>query len=377
MGFKPKKVEASEDYVLMRYIVYILFFCAVGFFTSSCADEIVPTNSSIPQSFGKVNELTILADQAMWDGPVGDTTDYYFTGAFPMTPTPEPMLDLRHFNFNQISKSTVFKHYRSYVVLANLSNKESQVTQMVIQDLGEERYRRAMKDPSYSSIVGKNKWAKGQIVIYLFAPTESQLIDVVKAKMPDVVARVYEHDIKQISANTFASGENVIAQNTILEMMQVSSKIPDDFKVAKKSLKDNMIWLRKDVLDKSIENIVVQSIPYHSEKQFEVDSIIALFNRFGSTHIEDNEIQVNDRDLPTYEYVRSEDGKYVKEIRGIWESTKSYMGGPYIACLIKDKDSENLIFAMSFIFAPGETKRNLIQRNDMVLRHLSSKQENN
>ena len=309
----------------------------------------------------------------MWEGAVGDTLDFYYTGAFPITPTPEPMLDLRHFNYYEISKSTVFKHYRSYILLANLGDKESPMTQMIIKDIGEENYRKAMKNPNFNSIVGKNKWAKGQILIYMFAPSESQLIDVIKDKLPDVVERVYEHDLKQIKANTFASGENVIAQNTIMEMMQVSSKIPQDFEIAKKSLSQNMIWLRKDIADESIENIVIRSIPYYSEKQFETDSIIALINAFGSQHIDENEIAVNDRDLPTYEYIRDENTQYMKEIRGIWESTKKFMGGPYIAYLIKDKESDNLTFAMSFIFAPGERKRDLIQRNDIIIRQLNSK----
>jgi hypothetical protein len=353
-----------------------MFFVAI-LLGSSCADDYIAAHSSIPPSFGKVNELTVIADENLWEGFVGDTLDYYYTGAFPITPTPEPMLDLRHFNHYQITKSTVFKQYRSYILLANLGDKESPTTQMIIKDIGEENYRKAMKDPSFNSIVGKNKWAKGQVLIYLFAPTESQLIDVIKEKMPDVVERIYEHDLKQIEANTYASGENVIAQNTIMEMMQVSSKIPDDFEIAKKSLSENMIWLRKDVADKSIENIVIKSIPYKSEKQFETDSIIALINNFGAKHIVENEIQVNDRDLPTYEYVRNEDGRYSKEIRGIWESTKKFMGGSYIAYLIKDNESDNAIFAMSFIFAPGERKRDLIQRNDMIIRQLSSFSEPN
>ena len=109
-----------------KYKYLILFFSIL--FLSSCADDMVRQFDSIPSAFGKVNEVTILADQQMWDGPLGDTMDYYYTGAFPITPTPEPMLDLRHFNHNEISRSTVFKHYRSYIILANLSKKDSEIT---------------------------------------------------------------------------------------------------------------------------------------------------------------------------------------------------------------------------------------------------------
>ncbi len=371
-GLKAQKKETKS----MKLFQYILFVSVLLFTLQSCADDMMSSQYSMPPAFGKVNEVTVLANQQMWDGAVGDTLDFYYTGAFPITPTPEPMLDLRHFNHYEITKSTVFKHYRTYLILANLADRESPMTQMVIQDIGEEKYRKAMKDPSFNSIVGKNKWAKGQILIYMFAPSESQLIDVIRQKLPDVVERIYEHDLKQIKANTYASGEHIIAQNTIMEMMQVSSKIPGDFVIAKKSMRDNMIWLRKDQLDKSIENIVIRSIPYVSEQQFSVDSIIALVEDFGSKHIEDNEIQVNDVDLPTYQYVRDEDNRYIMEIRGIWEAKKKFMGGSYIAYLIKDKNSDQLIFALSFIYAPGEKKRNLIQKSDIIIRQLLTSVDN-
>ena len=356
----------------INYIKILFLSLVFGLTLSSCADEIIQGFDSIPPAFGKVNAVTVLSDQMMWEGPVGDTLDYYYTGAYPITPTPESMLDLRHFNHYEITQSTVFKHYRTYIILANLGDKESPMTKMVIKDIGQEKYRQALKDPTFNTIVGKNKWAKGQILIYLFAPTESQLIDVIRSKISDITSRVYDHDYIQIIGNTFAGGNNVIAQNTLKEMMQVESKIPGDFEIAKKSLADKLIWLRKDVGDKSIENIIVRSIPYTTDKQFETQAIIDLIEDFGSKHIDENKLLVNDRDLPTYEYVRMEEGRYIKEIRGIWETKKSFMGGPYIAYLTKDPQSNNLVFALSFIYAPGESKRNLMQRSEVILKGLRS-----
>ena len=356
------------------YIYITLLILGISF--QSCADDVLGGMESIPTAFGKVNEVTVLSDQMMWDGPVGDTLDFYYTGAFPVTPTPEPLLDLRHFNHDQITHSTVFKHYRNYIILANLGDRESKMTQMVVQDIGQEKYRQAMKDPSFNSIVGKNKWAKGQILIYLFAPTESQLMDVIKAKLPDILQRVYAHDYEQIKANTYSAGENVIAKNALKEIANLDAEIPSEFALAKKSLNDRMIWLRKDD-NQSIQSVVVRTIPYESDSQFGKEEIIGLVEDFGSKHIEGDKLLVNDRDLPTYEFVKSTEDRYSKELRGIWETEKSYMGGPYIAYLIKEKDSNQLIFTMSFIYAAGSPKRNLLQRMEVIMNSIKGMQETN
>ncbi len=355
-------------------LVIITFLAFQGIFVS-CADDVIGNMDTVANSFGKVNEVTVLADQQLWEGPVGDTLDFYYTGAYPITPTPEPMLDLRHFNFDQISGRQVFKHYRTYLVLADLGDKESEITKMVIQDIGQEKYRKALKDPSFNSIVGKNKWAKGQILIYLFAPTKSQLIDALKTKYPDIIQRIYSHDYEQILANTFAGKESVIAQNSIKEILNFTSRVPNEFEIAKQSINDKMVWLRKDD-EKSIQSVVVRSIPYEDDAQFDKDNIIALIEDFGSKHIEDNKLLVNDRDLPTYEYIKNKEDRYVKELRGIWELDKGYMGGPYIAYLVKEPGSDNLIFTFSFIYAAGSKKRNLMQRMEVIMNEISNIVEN-
>jgi hypothetical protein len=201
-------------------------------------------------------------------------------------------------------------------------------------------------------------------------------MDIIKAKLPDILQRVYAHDYEQIKANTYSAGENVIAKNTLKEIANLDAQIPSEFALAKKSLNDRMIWLRKDD-NQSIQSVVVRTIPYESDSQFGKEEIIGLVEDFGSKHIEGDKLLVNDRDLPTYELVKSTEDRYSKEIRGIWETEKSYMGGPYIAYLIKEKDSNQLIFTMSFIYAAGSPKRNLMQRMEVIMNSIKGMQETN
>ena len=356
----------------LQYYIILLFISSMFI---SCANDMSEKLESVPPSFGKANEIIVLSDDMMWSGPVGDSLKFYYSAAFPITPSPEPIFDLRHFNHNQILKNRIFSQYRSYVITANLGDLDSPITQMVIKDIGEEKYRQALSDNSFRSIVGKNKWAKGQIIIYLFAPTESELIDVLKSRFPDVSRRIYDHDYQQLYANAFGGGHNVIAQDDIKKLYNISVDIPKYYIQARLNPEDETMWLRMDDA-KSIRNIVVIKKAYTNESQFSKESIIEYMEEWGSTNIDDDKLRINDRDLPTYEFNRSHDNLYVKEIRGIWEKENGFMGGPYITHVIHEKDSNEMVILFSFLYAAGKKKRNMIQQLDIIMGTARSIQQN-
>ncbi|MEL6922840.1 MAG: DUF4837 family protein, partial [Bacteroidota bacterium] len=76
------------------YLSAVLF--AVGMLLSACSMD-APSLGVAPQAFGKTNQINIVADKDIWDGPVGDTLRNYFSSPFLLLPQPEPIFDLRHF----------------------------------------------------------------------------------------------------------------------------------------------------------------------------------------------------------------------------------------------------------------------------------------
>lgn len=357
----------------MKYRIIIIFL--IGVFLSSCANEVKNSLEAVPKAFGDANTITVLADEILWKGPIGDTLNFYYSAAYPITPAPEPLYDIKHFTPQQLNKDRIFSQYRTYLVLANLGDKSSQTTQMVIKDIGEEKYRQALNDPNFNSLVGKNKWAQGQIVIYLFAPSESQLVDVVKKKFSDVSSRIYDHDYKQIYNTAYASGKNELIQNDIKKLYNISLQIPKRMVLAKLDPGDEVMWLREDEKD-CILNLVIMKFPYNDQSQFELDSLIDYMEYFGKNHLDDGRMVINNEDLPTYEINRSNEGMFVKEVRGIWEYVNAFKGGPYNTHAVLLEGSDELIILYSFVYAPGKRKRDFMQRLEVIMNTASPIQEN-
>lgn len=354
----------------MKYFIYI-FSTITLLSLYSCNDEVSRTFESKPVAMARMNEIVAVADKDLWEGPMQDTFNYYFQSAYPIMPTPEPMFDVRHFTPVQLDGESLRKELRTYVVLADLNDPESGTTKMLRRDLGEERFLKAKQDPEFCTSVGKDKWARNQILIYLFANGEEALSKVIRENYPAVAKRVRLHDIDQLDASIYVfKNENPGLMKKIGEEFGFTMRIPGDF-VNIKPEEENFMWLRKDA-KKMLMNIVIQKFPYTNEDQLSNENIIRLRDEYGKRHVssgaEGSYMVTNPVDLPTYDYTYELDGQYVKEIRGIWEMENDFLGGPYASYVILNKATNELIFVDTFILGPGQDKRDEMMQLEYIVK---------
>jgi len=309
----------------------------------------------------------------MWDGAVGDTFKYYFESAYPIMPAPEPLFDLRHYTVEDLESEPLRKELRTYVMLADLSDFESPTTKMVTRDLGSTKSGEAMRNPEISSTVGKNKWANGQVLIYLFGNSPESVANSITQNFPAATKRVHEHDARMLKQMTYARELNLGYQAKIQDFFNIDLEIPADFKQVLLVEEDPLLWLRKDTKD-AIMNLVFMKMPYKDTDQFTKKEIVAAINDYGEKYVDgdkaNDKMVINEEDLPIYEYAAQVDGQYSVELRGLWEMTQSFVGGPFVVNLITSKDGKDVILALSYVYAPGTDKRDLIQQLDFMIKNI-------
>lgn len=354
----------------MKYFIYIFsFFTVMSLY--SCNDEMAKSFESKPMAMARMNEIVAVSDKDLWDGPLQDSFNYYFQSAYPIMPTPEPMFDVRHFTPVQLNNESLRKELRTYIVLADLDDPESSTTKMLRRDLGEERFLKAKQDPEFCTSVGKDKWARNQILIYLFAKGEDALSKVIRDNYPAVAKRVRHHDIQRLDASIYVRrNASPGMMRKINELYGFTMRIPGDYENIKPDA-ENFMWLRKDTR-KVLMNIVIQKFPYTSENQLSNKNIIRLRDEYGKRHVSSPEagsyMVTNPVDLPTYDYTYEIDGQYVKEIRGIWEMENDFLGGPYASYIILNKETNEIIFIDTFILGPGQDKRDMMMQLEYIVK---------
>ncbi len=350
----------------MKHVLSIFFLAALGL--SACTEEAKKSFGGPNNAYGRLNDLVVICEDYVWDGPVGDTIDYYYAAAYPILPQPEPMYDLRHFSLKKLDMEPLLKELRTYLIVANLRDEDSAVSKMVRTDLGEENYRRAMEDPSFHTMVGKDKWARGQILIYVFAFSEDGLTQALTQNFSAISKRVRDSEKPHLSQRLFVGGEDYDLRERIAQKTGVTLRLPKGYFMALD--KEEVTWLRFET-DKASSNILIAKLPYTNEKQLTKEGVKAIRDGLGkyvSSRIPKSYMRINDVDLPMFTYVKTINNRYAIEARGIWELENDYMGGPFISYLIHNPDKNELLFLDGFVYAPQEDKRNYVQ----YLEHLLS-----
>lgn len=355
----------------MRHIKIYLILAVLAMVSGACNSEVKQKLDAKGTALGKMNEIVVIADKEIWEGAVGDTFRYYFESAYPIMPQPEPIFDLRHFTVEELNGQPLRKELRTYTVLADLSDMDSPTTRMVKRDLGSEKYNEAMKGGKKFSSVGRDKWARGQLLVYLYAPDRNGLQKAINASFPAIAKRVHQHDEKQLRSTIYVDRVNQGLSQKVKERFNVAFDVPGDFVVATDDVENNVLWLRKTG-EKADQNIVLQKISYTDALQFTKQGVIALRNEFGSRYVtsdEEGDVMIVDEEhLPVYEYSLELDKHYGKEFRGIWEMTKAFSGGPFNTYVILNEKQRELIYIDVFVLAPGTTKRNHMMQLDHIVK---------
>jgi len=345
----------------------LIFTVFISLLIHSCGTKDNPTFQVKPAALGIMNDIVVICDQDVWDGPVGDSLDYFFGGAFPLTPSPEPIFDLRHFTPKDLEDKPLKKELRTYLVVADLNAVNSPTTELVKKDLSKSSVTDPLNGKSSLTTIGKDKWANGQILVYLLADNFDNLAASISTHFPSISTRVLKHDAQQLRQSTYTRGNNGGLSKKVEALIGREIDIPFEYVLAKESPEENMLWLRKDTKDATV-NLVFRKEIYVEGSQTSKANMKALRDDFGRKHISSDQpnsyMKVNDKDLPILEYTKEISGLYTKEYRGIWEMENDFMGGPFITWMIVNGDE--MIYIDGSVWAPGKRKRELLQQLELI-----------
>ena len=133
---------------------------------------------------------------------------------------------------------------------------------------------------------------------------------------------------------------------------------------------DHFIWLSDDG-SSSVRSICIYSAP---GTDVSVDRLTALRDSVMRVNIKGETdamyLTTERRIAPSLRTIKV-GGRMVVEMRGLWQMQGDIMGGPFVSHTIVDTLRGRTITAEAFVYAPGESKRNIIKRMEAALYTLS------
>jgi hypothetical protein len=338
----------------------------IGF--GSCTGDVTKNLKPVETAYGDLSQLIVIADKQMWDGPVGDTFQYYFSSPYLILPQPEPVFDLKHFTPEDLREDPIRTQLRNFIFLANLNDKDSPTTRMVLRDIGPGKADEANNDSKVHTSLGKDRWAKEQLIIYLYAKSEDALTRSIPQVFTAAKDRIYQADERRVYATAFQGGENRTAQDRIQERFGATMHIPKEYVLAKDD--GNFFWIRKETDDMSF-NLLLTKLKYSDKSQLSQNALKAVRDSLGkkyvSTRIENTYMRTNDMDLPLFLSTTTLNNRYAVVMRGVWDIVNDYMGGPFVSYAVLDEQKGEIFFVDGFIFGPGKDKRNHMRYLEVIL----------
>ena len=226
----------------------------------------------------------------------------------------------------------------------------------------------------------RDVWSKPQAYIRIQAPSDEVFLTY-WAENGEAVREWFVREELARQIRFYHANTNKDARAKLIKQ-GYDMLIPEDFVIVKSeeltvnSERIDVLWccnnkgpMRKDVL--------VYSYPYTAQEQFSNASIIAMRNAVSGQLIsaqvpgshmgtEFKHFPPVSRSVPALRDTVG--GFYAMETRGLWKMLDGEaMGGPFVSLTRLDQVNGRVVTAETFLFAPGQKKRNAMRQIEAIL----------
>lgn len=319
---------------------YFLLMALSFLLVMSCGDK--PSNQKrLLDSSGKINDVSVVLDNDMWDGSVGEAIRNVLASPIYGLPQDEPI-----FNINQIPTS-VFSGFitRNRTILKIEIGKDSDIT------------------------FNDNVYAQPQKVIVVSGKTKQ---DVIKVLLDNSIKIIETFKNIEISAKQSQIKKSLYNDKSLQEKLGLSIKFPTAYRIAKND--DSFFWIRKDVNTGTL-NLMVYELPFDAIQRSDstVIQIVKIRDSIGEMYIPgpaEGSFMITENAYTPFHSETILDNKPTLETKGLWDVKNAFMSGPYINYAIEDKINNRWVIAEGFAFAPSVEKRNYMFELEAIIKSI-------
>lgn len=315
----------------------LALFFAFSVLFLSCKEE--KNDSLLKESSGRINHLSVIIDNQLWNGEVGDSIRSKFAAPVDGLPTEEPLFTI--------------KQYIPKLFDGFMTNSRN----ILVIKKGEES----------GFELKENEFAKPQNVAYISGQTVEELISLIEENADEIIKKYKKTDIIE---NQRRISKSLLDDAKIQKKFNIKLKLPTAYRYIIDE--DKFFWIRKE-LPSGNNSILIYEVPI---KQFEKDSnvvsnIIRVRDSIGEKHIQGtlpNTFMVTEEAYAPYLFFIKLDGKKTYETKGNWFLKNDYMAGPFINYAIKDEKNNRYLVLEGFCYNPSQSKRDLMHELESIIR---------
>jgi hypothetical protein len=318
----------------------VLLVTVISLFIVSCKED-KASSQVFFDSNGRTNEISVVMDNDLWSGSVGEAVRNVLASPVYGLPQDEPT-----FNIKQIPS-----HVFSGFVTKN-------------------RTFLIVKVDNDSSISFDNDvYARPQRVITVAGPSKQDIINLVNENADKIISSFKDieifnkqHQIKKSLFNT----------KPIQDQLKLKIDFASAYRIAKNE--DKFFWIRRGTETGDL-NLMLYELPYNAIKRDDniISQIINIRDSIGKKYImgpsEDSYMTTEDAYTPFNTEIVL-DNKPTLETKSMWDVHNAVMAGPFINYAIEDIANNRWVVAEGFVYAPSVEKRDLIFELEAIIKSI-------
>lgn len=315
----------------MKKALFLLVFSS--FTLTGCVDKFEEKEADQE----KVNQLSIIIDDQLWKGVIGDSLRNKFASPVIGLPQEEPL-----FTINQYP----VKLFEGYMTDSR---------NIIVIKKGENRYE-----------IRENQFTTPQNVVYLYAKTTAELIDLIEAHYPEIIEKIRDTEIRQAQRRLDRSLPN---DKSLDKKFRIAMDIPSDYKLVMQ--RRRFLWFKKEITSGSM-SIIAYEVP---ERLFgssaTVNEVVRSRDSIGKRYIHGtkaNAEMVTENSYAPYFAMVELAGRPTLETRGNWELNNDFMSGPFLNYCLYDAAQKRYVVVEGFCYAPSREKRDLMFELEAILK---------
>ncbi|SDG75913.1 DUF4837 family protein [Winogradskyella thalassocola] len=321
--------------------LYTVLFCVL---LLACGDKKEDDKTIyLPASNGNLNTISIVADNIVWEGEVGERVRDIFAAPLNGLPTEEPI-----FNMRQIP-TQVFDGFaaRSRIVL-KIEKGNIEATTKIVNDA----------------------FAKPQTVAVVGGKTDKEIIAQLEENKAKIIDAFTKEEVKEKQRRINLS---LLNDKEMENKLGITINIPSVYRISKAG--DDFFWVRKNLSNTKTMELMFYEVPFEtiSIGDSTIVDIVKMRDEITKSKIPGEDgiyMAVEDAYAPSM-FKTIIDNKPAYEVRGMWVMKGFTMAGPFITYAIEDKINNRYLIADGYVYAPSLEKRDYIFELESIIKSIT------
>ncbi len=315
-----------KNFLLMFFVLIIVIGCK-------------DTNKIPKETFDKINSISIIIDDELWNGEIGDSLRNKFAAPVAGLPQEEPMFTINQFPVKLLEG--FITNSRNIIVI----KKESKSQFNIIE----------------------NEYAKPQNVVHISGKSIFEILDTIQNNSEKIIDKIKQTEI--------ANYQKLI-KKAILNPKKINSKFKIEIDIPKSynyvMRRGKFIWIKKEISSGSISFIAYQ-IPLNKIKSDErqLFQILKTRDSIGKLYIHGsakNTQMLTDKSVNPVFVKTIINDKQTFETRGLWQMNNDFMSGPFVNYNVIDKKNNRILVFEGFCYAPSKEKRDFMFELESIIK---------